>query len=243
MRGGSARVIACRAMTTARRVLITGGSRGFGAALAECFAARGDRVFAGVRGTSARIEEAGAVARVPLDVSDAASVRRAQALVAGETPAIDVLVNNAAIRSRTVDQPVESIDFGDVARTLDVNAIGPLRVVQAFLPMLRRGRSPILVNVSSEAGSLEWCTRQRELDYCMSKAALNMATVILANALRGQVTVIALHPGWLRTEMGGPDAALDPQEVAERVAGLVIREAEAPSGTLFLDHEGTRMPW
>jgi NAD(P)-dependent dehydrogenase (short-subunit alcohol dehydrogenase family) len=231
-------------MTTARRVLITGASRGFGAALAERFAARGDRVFAGVRtGSEARVTESGGLALVPLDVADDASVHRARALVAAETPAIDVLVNNAAIRSRTVNEPVESIDFRDVAQTFDVNAIGPLRVVQAFLPMLRLGRSPILVNVSSEAGSLDWCKRERELDYCMSKAALNMATVILANYLRGRVKVISLHPGWLRTDMGGPNAALDPHEVAKLVADVVIREAASPSGSLFVDYEGKPMPW
>lgn len=230
-------------MTDPRRVLITGASRGFGAALAARFAARGDRVFGGTRTPERPIDAPRPVTAVPLDVSSDASVQRAHSLVAAETDALDVLVNNAAIRSPTVAEAIEGIDFGDVSRTLEVNAIGPLRVVQAFLPMLRRGRSPILVNVSSESGSLEWCKRERELDYCMSKAALNMATVILANYLRGRVTVIAIHPGWLRTEMGGPNAALDPTEVAEQVTALVLGEAASPSGRLFMDHEGQRIPW
>jgi NAD(P)-dependent dehydrogenase (short-subunit alcohol dehydrogenase family) len=236
------------AMPAARRVVITGASRGFGAALAAVFAERGDRVFAGTRGGASALAPLrerfpSTLTEIALDVSSDASVRRARAAIAEQVPAIDVLVNNAAIRSRTVMEPIESIDFADVATTLDVNAVGPLRVVQSFLPMLRRGASPLLVNVSSEAGSLADCRRERELDYCMSKAALNMATVILSNYLRGRVHVIAVHPGWLRTDMGGPHAALDPRETAEGVADLITREATAPAGPIFLDHEGRRMNW
>jgi len=223
-----------------RRILITGASRGFGAALAASLTRRGHRVFAGVRGST----EARGIAGTPvkLDVTNDESVRAACATIATEVAALDVVVNNAAIRSATVMRPIEEIDFHDVARTLDTNSIGPLRIMKAFLPMLRRGNAPSLVNVSSEAGSLGQCWRDREFDYCMSKAALNMATVLIAKYLRGAVRVVALHPGWLRTDMGGPNAALDPVVVADDVAALIGEENRWPEH-LFVDHVGKPLPW
>jgi NAD(P)-dependent dehydrogenase (short-subunit alcohol dehydrogenase family) len=231
-----------------QRVFITGASRGFGAALATSFAARGARVFAGARGHRPVLDaiasrHPASITIVDLDVADLESVRRARDVVRANEPAIDILVNNAAMRSLTVANPVDSIDFADVLRTLDVNAVGPLRVVQAFLPLLRDGRSPLLVNVSSEAGSIGPAGRDREFDYCMSKAALNMATRLLANYLSGAMRVVALHPGWLRTDMGGAQAALDPGAVAEKVSDLLLREQERPSEFPFIDHEGNPLPW
>ncbi|HEY4103910.1 MAG TPA: SDR family NAD(P)-dependent oxidoreductase [Polyangiaceae bacterium] len=151
------------------RVLITGASRGFGAALSLAFAERGARVFAGAR--SARPELERIAARYPtqvfpleLDVQRLASVEQARARVLEHTDALDVLVNNAAIRSASADNPIESIDFEDAARTFDINALGALRVTRAFLPLLRHGDASTLVNVSSEAGSIGQAGRDREFD-------------------------------------------------------------------------------
>ncbi|HEY2408127.1 MAG TPA: SDR family NAD(P)-dependent oxidoreductase [Polyangiaceae bacterium] len=230
------------------RILITGASRGFGAALSAAFAERGATVFAGVRGTQPGL--APVLARYPalvvpseLDVGNTSSVKRAAARIAQQTDALDVVVNNAAIRSATVSNPIETIDFDDAARTFDVNSIGPLRVAQAFLPLLRRGNAPILVNVSSEAGSIGQCGRDREFDYCMSKAALNMLSMLLKNYLKGSVRVLALHPGWLRTDMGGSHAESDPNDAARESATLIEREAKNLDGAPFLDRAGRAMPW
>jgi NAD(P)-dependent dehydrogenase (short-subunit alcohol dehydrogenase family) len=232
----------------AQRILITGASRGFGAALAASFAQRGARVFAGARHPRPVLERTAArypqsITIVGLDVSDGESVEQARAAVAAREQALDMVINNAAIRSPTVGNPIESIDFADVARTLDVNAVGPLRVVQAFLPLLRAGASPLLVNVSSEAGSIGPAGRDREFDYCMSKAALNMATRLLSNYLDGAVHVLALHPGWLRTDMGGAHAALDPETTADIVADRLLLEQSHPSGFPFIDYEGKPLSW
>jgi NAD(P)-dependent dehydrogenase (short-subunit alcohol dehydrogenase family) len=231
-----------------RRILITGASRGFGAALAGAFARRGAHVFAGVRGAHAALEaivkrHPANVTPIELDVTDDASLDHALAAVSARQPALDVLVNNAAMRSPSVSNPIDTIDFADVSRTFEVNAIGPLRVIKAFLPLLRRGDSPVLVNVSSEAGSIGQCGRDREFDYCMSKAALNMATALLANHLRGKVHVFSLHPGWLRTDMGGARAALDPEAVASTVAEGILRTPPMAQGAAFVDHEGRALPW
>ncbi|HEY4016446.1 MAG TPA: SDR family oxidoreductase [Polyangiaceae bacterium] len=230
-----------------RRVLVTGANRGFGAALTAAFARQGAQVFAAARKGHTTLDAIlerypSLVTGIELDVTDLASVEAARDAVAERAPALDVLVNNAAMRSPTVSEPIESIDFADVARTFDVNAIGPLRVAQAFLPMLRAGDSPVFVNVSSEAGSIGQCWRDREFDYCMSKAALNMATAIFANLLRGKVHVFSMHPGWMRTDMGGPRASLDPEEVAEGVATKLLA-VPVPIAAPFVDHEGHPLPW
>jgi NAD(P)-dependent dehydrogenase (short-subunit alcohol dehydrogenase family) len=230
------------------RVLVTGASRGLGAALTGSFAERNMRVFAGTRSVRPALDRIierhpSHVVPVELDVTSSESVALALSAVSAETPAIDILINNAAIRSPTVSNPIESIDFADVARTLDVNSIGPLRVIQAFLPLLRNGSSPMLVNVSSEAGSIGECHRDREFDYCMSKAAMNMATALLANYLRGQVRVLSLHPGWLRTDMGGANAALDPESTSRAIVELILRESGRRVGPAFIDHNGRALPW
>ena len=230
------------------RALITGASRGLGAALADSLAEQGALVFAGTRSPKRALDaiierRPGRVVAVDLDVTSDESVSRALSTVGAETQAIDILINNAAIRSPSVSNPIETIDFGDVARTFEVNSIGPLRVVQAFLPLLRKGSSPVLVNVSSEAGSIGGCRRDREFDYCMSKAAMNMATALLANYLRGKVRVLSLHPGWLRTDMGGANATLDPETTARAIIELIRRESEQQGGPGFIDHEGRSLPW
>jgi NAD(P)-dependent dehydrogenase (short-subunit alcohol dehydrogenase family) len=231
-----------------RRILITGASRGFGAALAGAFAERAAHVFAGSRGAHPALDAIvhryrANITPIELDVTDDASVARALSAVSSRQPAIDVLINNAAMRSPTVSNPIESIDFADVSRTLDVNAVGPLRVIKAFLPLLRRADAPVIVNVSSEAGSIGQCRRDREFDYCMSKAALNMATALLANHLRGKIHVFSLHPGWLRTDMGGALATLDPGAVAGAVAERILRAPPTPGPAAFIDHEGRALPW
>jgi NAD(P)-dependent dehydrogenase (short-subunit alcohol dehydrogenase family) len=231
-----------------RRVMITGASRGLGAALADSFANRGARVFAGTRSVRSALDRIierhrDRVVAIDLDVTSDPSVSAAVSAVAAEAQAIDILINNAAIRSPSVSNPIETIDFKDVARTFEVNSIGALRVTRAFLPLLRLGSAPILVNVSSEAGSIGACRRDREFDYCMSKAAMNMATALLGNYLRGTVRVLSLHPGWLRTDMGGANAALDPATTAEAIVELIARESESKTGPAFIDYEGRALPW
>jgi NAD(P)-dependent dehydrogenase (short-subunit alcohol dehydrogenase family) len=231
-----------------RRVLITGASRGFGAALAGAFARRGALVFAGSRGPSPKLSElvqrhAAQVVELGLDVTSAESVRDAVTKVSQSGPGLDVLVNNAAIRSASVVNPLETVDFDDMRLSLEVNAIAPLRVIQGFLPLLRQGSKPVLVNVSSEAGSIGQCWRKAEFDYCMSKAALNMATKLVANYVGAGLRVFALHPGWLRTDMGGANAELDPDATAELVAELIEREAGNAGGPEFMAYDGATLPW
>ena len=230
-----------------KSVLITGSNRGLGRCLVDHFSSQGWLVFAGQRALAASSTPArdvsGGVTLLGLDVQDPTSIDRAQKLVSERTRGLDVLINNAAVNPLPeYDAELGALDFEAIRFTLDVNAIGPLRVVQSFLPLLERGQRKLVVNVSSEAGSLQHSWRDRAYGYCMSKAALNMQTTILARALapRG-LRVLALHPGWMRTDMGGPNAALDPAESARGMYDVI--DGAGPDTPPFVQHDGQPFPW
>jgi NAD(P)-dependent dehydrogenase (short-subunit alcohol dehydrogenase family) len=230
-----------------KSVLITGANRGLGQCLVDRFASAGWLVFAAQRGlskSSAHVRDVSdRVSLIGLDVQDDASVARAVKAVSERTLGLDVLINNAAVNPLPeYDAELGQLDFDAIRCAYEVNAIGPLRVIQAFLPLLERGAQKLIVNVSSEAGSLQHSWRDRAYGYCMSKAALNMQTTILDRALapRG-MNAIALHPGWMRTEMGGPNATLDPVESADGMYRVI---ATADRNTpRFLQHDGQPFPW
>lgn len=229
-----------------KSVFITGASRGLGKSLVDRFVAEGWSVFAGQRALAscgAPVHDAApGVTWVGLDVRDEASVAAAARAVAERTRGLDVLVNNAAVNPEADGAALGELDFDAIRAAYEVNAIGPLRVTQAFVSLLERGERPLVCNVSSEAGSLQRSWRDRGFGYCMSKAALNMQTTMLNLALKPKgIHVIAVHPGWVRTDMGGPNAPLQP---AESAAGVyrVITSADAESPR-FVQHDGEPFPW
>lgn len=228
-------------------VLITGASRGLGLALARAFLRRGDRVFAGWRGVGEELRElarrSAAVTVCTLDVTDIESVRQAAAFVAAQSPALDILINNAAIYPPDSRTRLEELEFTHFQSVMDVNAFGPLRVTQQFLPLLERGKRRLILNISSEAGSIADCWRDREYAYCMSKAALNIQSRLLQNYLgpRG-FHVLAVHPGWMRTDMGGPNADIHPDEAAEGILKLTARPWSADE-PIYVDYRGNPLRW
>jgi NAD(P)-dependent dehydrogenase (short-subunit alcohol dehydrogenase family) len=234
----------------AMSVLVTGADKGLGLALVERFLHANDLVVAGVHTSATALEQLFArlgrqAILVALDVSDMESVRQAAREVARQIPHLDILINNAAIYPHRPVLPLEQEDFtnGHLERTMNVNAFGPLRVTQQFLPLLEKGQRKIIVNVSSEAGSISNCWRTSEFAYTMSKAALNMQSKILQNYLGARgYKILAIHPGWMRTEMGGPDADIDPAEAAEGIFALVNRPWRVDDD-IYLDYRGQPMTW
>jgi len=222
-----------------RTVLITGASRGLGAELARIYAEDGWRVIACQRGA---VPAEGVVDRLPLDVADPASI---DALVqALQGVAIDLLINNAAVRGDTGGLDTLKPDgFLDVMR---VNALAPLLLTRALHSNLKAGERRIVANISSRAGSLaEGTLDDDEGDYAYrcSKAALNMATVKLAQDLRGDgISVLSLHPGWVQTDMGGSDAVVS---VASSAAGLkaIIDRADLADSGSFRAFDGRQVSW
>jgi len=231
-------------------IFVTGADRGLGFSIAQRFLRAGFHVFGGFYHSSANLEDLGRafpgkLSPIALDVSDLGSIRRAVGQVAEQITALDMLINNAGIHLEDHQTPLEELDFGNLhlEKSMAVNAFGPLRLTQLLYPLLSLGRRKLILNISSEAGSITDCRREREFAYCMSKAALNMETKILHNSLspRG-FTVLAVHPGWVQTEMGGPDAVLHPDLSAEAIYSLATRDWPREH-EIFMDYQGIGLPW
>jgi NAD(P)-dependent dehydrogenase (short-subunit alcohol dehydrogenase family) len=221
-------------------VLITGANRGIGLEYARQFSARGYKVIGTARDPADAKELSEVADRVEqLDVTDAASVAALARRLDGMP--IDILVNNAGIFDRG-DVTVDKVDFATMERTFAVNTFGPLRTIQALLPNLRKGQRKVIVNMSSQLGSIE-NSNGRWYAYRASKAALNQVNKILSVELgpEGFICTV-LHPGWVRTDMGGSGATYSPKE---SVSGLitVIEKLKPSDNGRFFDFQGNPIPW
>jgi NAD(P)-dependent dehydrogenase (short-subunit alcohol dehydrogenase family) len=238
-------VVAWRIRMTST-VFVTGASKGLGLALSKNLARRGFTVFAGIFEPSKPLEDEAQtpgrkITIIPLDVTNMQSVREAYGQVASQTDRLDILLNNAGI---LIDgnAGIENIDFEKVAMTLNTNAVGPLRMTHQFLPLLRKGSLKKIVNISSESGSVENNVRKTMIGYCMSKCAVNMQTKILQNILAPEgFTFLAIEPGWMRTDVGGPDGLFSPDESAELIVKLIT--GEQPAQAMYVDNKGVAIKY
>jgi NAD(P)-dependent dehydrogenase (short-subunit alcohol dehydrogenase family) len=229
-------------------VVVTGANRGLGLELARAFADRGDTVIAGCRDPESATElRALAHAVHPLDIGDQRSIGAFAASVGEQT--VDVLLNNAGIDARNLGAADDERDVlvqspEHLLGQVSVNAVGPLLLARRLLPNLRLASAPRIVNITSQIGSMEVSrTAGRDVGYAVSKAALNMITVKLASRLRDEgIVAVMIHPGYLRTAMGGPGAAMDADDAARQIADLVDRLTIDDTGS-FLRWDGSVHPW
>jgi NAD(P)-dependent dehydrogenase (short-subunit alcohol dehydrogenase family) len=237
--------------TLLHQILITGAAKGLGLALVSRFLRGGFQVFAGIHASTdnlqALLRDYGPrLVLVPLEVTDMVSIHQAVLRVTSLTLALDILINNAAVY--LPPSPVKllselDLTDGHLEATLNVNTFGPLRVTQQFLPLLEKGAGKLIINISSEAGSISDCRRTNEYAYCMSKAALNMQSRILQNDLEPRgFKVLVIHPGWMRTDMGGPEADIHPDEAAEGIFALSTKSWKAGE-SMYVDYQGKPLPW
>jgi len=225
--------------------LITGANRGIGLALVKAYAGRRDKVFAAVRRTSDRTElDAFAAAQpkwvevIEMDVSDPAEIARVRRKLEAEP--IDVLINNAGI-SGPDRQSATDMDFEGLAETLAVNSIAPLRIASAFLPNVKAAKGKI-ITLSSQMGSMQSASSD-SLAYRVSKAAVNRLMRGLATELKPQgIPVLIVHPGWVKTDMGGDSAQLKPEESAAQLLKLIDKLDLASTGK-FLAWNGKELAW
>jgi NAD(P)-dependent dehydrogenase (short-subunit alcohol dehydrogenase family) len=233
-----------------QRSFVTGANRGLGLEFVRQLLARGDRVVATCRhpGKASALnalagEHPGRLHVLPLDVADPRAIAEvARELLLLDDDAgdhIDLLVNGAGVlHSGERFGSVGAVNLDDSFR---VNAMGPFLLTQALAPRLADGAR--VANITSQLGSIANTTRFGTPSYNISKAAQNMATALLAAALRERgITVVALHPGWVQTDMGGAGATVTPQQ---SVSGLlrVIGGLKASDSGSFLDWRGQSLPW
>ncbi|MGD9544065.1 MAG: SDR family oxidoreductase [Methylocystis sp.] len=221
--------------------LIVGASRGIGLETARQLSDRGERVTASVRGADGEAALLAAAPRATIlnfDVRDHAALSAAAAHISDP---IDVLIANAGAYGPQRQSSLD-MDFHGALDLLSINTLGPLRVVQTFLPLAKRSAHPRIVMMSSRLGSMS-LDGAFNVAYRASKAGLNKIAQCLAADLKSEgVVVVAMSPGRVRTDMGGPNAPLD---VRDSVAGVI---AVAESLTLadtgrYLDYRGEDIPW
>lgn len=231
-----------------QRVLVTGANRGLGLEFVRQLLTRGDRVIAACRHpgratelTAQAAAHPGHLHVLPLDLAKPVSITELAREAAMVFDGLDLLLNNAG--HMVSGERLGQLTQENLEACFRSNAAGPLLLAQALAPLLAKGRRPRIANLSSILGSLGSTHELRSPSYSISKAALNMATMQLVHALAPEgITVVALHPGWVRTDMGGKLAPLTP---AASVAGLLqVIDGLTPEQTgAFRDWQGTALPW
>ena len=237
-----------------RTIVVTGVGRGLGRELAKRFGERGDLVWgsvrAGRRGAADELLASGSLTGlVEMDLGDEASVVAAGAKLAADVDHVDILVNCAGLDARAFGSEPDrrgpfDVDADTFTELTRVNATGPMIVTRELLGLLRAAPAGMIVNVSSQLGSMQVAaTKGRDSAYCVSKAALNMWSVKAAQHLRAEgIGLVMIHPGWVQTDMGGSSAQLTALEsssaMASTIDGLSLRDTGR-----FLRWDGTDHPW
>lgn len=236
-----------------RTVLVTGGGRGLGHCIVRRHFEMGDRVFALDRRITDELgkmaQDADGITALECDISSAESVAKAAEPILKAVSRLDIVYNVAGIYRFEDKVNLAETDLDLCMYMYSVNAVGALRVVRAVWPLIQDG--PVIINISSEAGSIGACKRDGEYAYCMSKAALNMGSKILQNEFRKMKNtgrVINLHPGWLRTVMGGPGAAASdrsvaPEDSARDIVGIALDAGSFPEDLMYMEHTREPLPW
>jgi NAD(P)-dependent dehydrogenase (short-subunit alcohol dehydrogenase family) len=212
----------------AETILITGASRGIGLALVEAACGRGDTVFA----TCRRPDEAEGLQRLAdgdnppqvlaLDVTSEESVSAAAERARSATDRLDVLINNAGVSPAGFGNGLQKLDFATFHEAVEVNTVGPLRVARALLGLLERSDRARVANVSSGAGRISTKDTAKGYAYGASKAAQNFVTRAMAAELSDRgIVVVAMSPGYVRTDMAGPNADIAPEESAAGILACI----------------------
>jgi NAD(P)-dependent dehydrogenase (short-subunit alcohol dehydrogenase family) len=228
-------------------VLITGANRGIGFEIAWQLAHRGctliltGRDSADLKRAHEEFEsvENARVTTAVLDVASSSSIRAAAKAVGEQVERIDVLINNAGI-VRDEDRALLDTPESDVMRTIQTNAVGPLLVTQALLPLIPNGGR--IINVSSDAGRLSQGISDYAPAYAISKSLLNVITRHMARELAPRkISVNAVCPGWVRTDMGGPKASRSVEKGAETPVWLALDAPSRLTGKFVRDKK--EIPW
>jgi NAD(P)-dependent dehydrogenase (short-subunit alcohol dehydrogenase family) len=233
-------------------VLVTGASRGLGLEFVRRFSERGDHVFATARNPQkvAEWKSFSNVTPVALDVTDETSIKAAAKQVLESTDSLDLLINNAGVLlgMSAMKEAGQSDRLGQLTMEhgltiMKTNAIGSILVAQEFLPLLKKGKNPKIVSITSGYGSLAETASGQPYHYKASKAALNMYMHGLAVDLRSHgIISVVINPGWVSTAMGGPSASLTPEQSVSGMLKVIDKLTLRQTGKFF-DWQGDEEPW
>lgn len=222
----------------AQTFFVTGSNRGLGLEFVRQLSARGDVVIGTAREVGQADAEHGA-AIVPLELTDPKSIEAIGSHVGDR--GIDVLINNAGVSSQT--RTLADITMEEMQRVFAVNSIAPMLVTRALLPNLRKGKRRVVLTISSQLGSITNNTGGSTYAYRASKTAVNQLMVSMHHELKSDgFTCVVAHPGWVQTDMGGPNAPLTPPESVAHLIKLIDKLTEADGGKFF-NYDGSILPW
>lgn len=238
-----------------RTAVVTGADRGLGLALVKALAQRGwtvvaghlEEEFVGIDGFAADV--IGRMIPVQMDVGEGSSIRKAVEQVQNEVDSVDLIINNAGILGKDdISNTIrDGLNYPEITEAFKVNTLGPLRVVQEFIDLMKSSSMKRLCFISSEASSIGWSKRTAWFGYCMSKTALNMGVSILFNDLRGDGFTFRLyHPGWMKTFMKGKEdleAEYTPDEAADFALEYFLSENGEEESFVLKDILGNVLPW
>jgi len=235
-----------------KTILITGGNRGLGLEFVKQYLKKSEIVIATCRNpekadelNKLQTEFPNNLSIMQLEVDNEKSRDNLYQKLKDKNTSIDILINNAGIISGSGDRGPALGDLytEDINKVYSVNTIAPILIAEKFLPLLKEGVNPKIVNISSMSGSITNRTRGGGYSYASSKSALNMMSKVLSNDMKEYgITVLSIHPGWVVTDMGGENAPLQPIESIEGVIGVVEKSTIEDTGK-FLDWKGNELPW
>ncbi len=228
-------------------VLITGANRGLGLEFCRQYAEQDWHVIACSRNPDDAFDLNNLASRHPnvqleqLDVSEFAQIDALSVKLAAQP--IDVLINNAGIYSDNKSNGFGHLDYQAWIKSLVVNTEAPVKMAEAFLPQIKKSDKKLIVNISSLMGSIADNDSGGSIFYRSSKAALNAAMKSLAIELKEQsVGVLIFHPGWVKTDMGGPNGLINADQSITGMRALIENFSLDQSGS-FVKYDGTPMPW
>jgi NAD(P)-dependent dehydrogenase (short-subunit alcohol dehydrogenase family) len=215
-----------------RRVLLTGASRGVGLETVRLFSREGVEII-GVARDGARLaqleREYPSFRGIAADITDRGLGARLACAVKERWGALDLLLNNAAIQEYNAGFHAEPLDA--LERNITTNVLSAHWLIHALLPLLLQGHEPRIINVSSGAGTLQAVQTEPNMPaYRLSKLLLNGLTLSYAGDLKGKVAVNSLDPGWLKTDLGGPNAPGEPVDGAVRMLELAEKPFSVTGG-------------
>lgn len=227
------------------KVWITGAARGLGLSLTRLFLEKGDTVYAAVRNPFAPVlaelsECYGDRLRiVEMDLAQLDQIPEAVQQMAAEAP-FDVLINNAGVLEGQ-HQGLQTLSLDEVEQSLRVNLLAPMALTKALYPLMRGAERPAVIHISSEAGAAG-TPHSISYSYCISKAGMNMFTNLMLNdGDFKDFLIYAVHPGRMKTDMGGAHRVLLPEETAQGIRGLLTGETQVAPGDWYIDYNGHKM--